>query len=64
MKIVVDFEKCTGLGLCEAAAPDHFEIDDDGGLLVLADDVTPDQVDAVRAAVAGCPTLALRLAED
>jgi ferredoxin len=64
VKIVVDFALCTGLGLCEAAAPDVFEIDDDGGLVVLTENVAPDQVDAARAAVQGCPTQALSLADD
>lgn len=34
-RIVADREKCTGLGLCESIAPDVFEIDDDGTLIVL-----------------------------
>jgi ferredoxin len=60
-RIEVDFDKCTGLGLCEAAAPDLFEIADDGGLVVLRYDVPADQADTARAAVQGCPTAALRL---
>ncbi|SHN74351.1 ferredoxin [Cryptosporangium aurantiacum] len=64
MKILVDFAKCTGLGLCEAAAPELFEIDDDGGLVVLVDDVPPGEVDAARAAVVGCPTAALQLTDE
>lgn len=35
MRIVVDRDKCTGLGMCEAEAPDFFEIDDEGTLEVL-----------------------------
>jgi ferredoxin len=61
MKVVVDRDKCVGLGICEATAPDVFEIDDDGALMILADDIAPDQLGAVRAAVDGCPTEALRL---
>ena len=64
MKIVVDRVKCTGLGLCEAAAPDIFEIDEDGDLILHSEDVTADQVEAVKAAVRGCPTDALKLIED
>src|SRR5258708_415346 len=37
MRIVVDRDKCTGLGMCEAEAPDLFEVQDDGSLLVLLD---------------------------
>ena len=64
MKVVVDRVKCTGLGICEAKAPNAFEIDDDGSLVILAEDVAPEQMDAVKAAVDGCPTEALRLIED
>jgi ferredoxin len=63
VKIVVDRVRCTGLGLCEAAAPESFEIDEDGELVVLADEVAPERLEAVRAAVNGCPTEALRLVE-
>jgi ferredoxin len=64
MKIVVDRVKCTGLGICEAKAPNVFEIDEDGSLLVLAEHVDPDQLDKVKAATEGCPTRALSLIED
>jgi ferredoxin len=64
MKVVVDRVKCTGLGICEAKAPNAFEIDDDGSLVILTEDVTPQEFDAVKAAVEGCPTEALRLIED
>ena len=64
MRIVVDYDKCTGLGLCEAAAPEVFEIADDGGLVVLRENISPDLADETRAAVQGCPTDALRLVDD
>jgi len=64
MKIVVDRVKCTGLGICEAKAPDAFEIDEDGSLVVLVDDVAPDQLNLVKAAADACPTRALSLVED
>lgn len=62
-KIVVDRTRCTGLGICESVSPDHFEVDDDGELVVLREDVTPDEIATVREAVAGCPTGALSLDE-
>ena len=59
MKIMVDRSKCAGLGLCEAVAPDIFEVDQ-GGELVLHDDaVTDDRRADVDDAVDGCPTQAL-----
>ncbi|WKN61180.1 ferredoxin (plasmid) [Rhodococcus opacus] len=64
MKICVDRTKCTGLGICESLAPDIFEIDDAGGLLLLREDADASVIDDVRAAVEGCPTEALTLVED
>ena len=63
MKVLVDRVKCTGLGLCEAAAPEVFEIDDEGDLVILDEDVAAERLETVRAAVQGCPTDALRLVE-
>ena len=64
MKIVVDFDKCSGLGLCEAEAPDLFEVQDDGSLTVLDDSPGSDQVEAAQAACQACPTEALSLVEE
>jgi ferredoxin len=61
MKVSVDFAKCTGLGICESMAPDIFEVDDDGKLLLLKDDITDDELQSVEEAVTGCPTEALRI---
>jgi ferredoxin len=61
MKVVVDFNKCTGLGICESMAPDLFEVNDDGELVLLKDDITDVELLSVEEAVAGCPTQALRI---
>ncbi|MGB8211418.1 MAG: ferredoxin [Mycobacterium sp.] len=61
MKVSVDFAKCTGLGICESMAPDIFEVDDDGKLLLLRADITDDELQSVEEAVTGCPTQALRI---
>ncbi|WP_037357327.1 ferredoxin [Amycolatopsis orientalis] len=63
MKVTVDRSKCTGLGICEAMAPEVFEVDENGDLMLLTETVDDDRLDEVRAAVEGCPTEALRLAE-
>jgi ferredoxin len=63
MKVQIDFAKCTGLGICESLAPEFFEVNDAGDLVLLKEDVPPDKVADLAAAVAGCPTEALRLAE-
>ena len=61
MKCVVDYDKCTGLGICESLAPDFFEVNDDGDLLQLKEDISADELQAVEEAVAGCPTEALTI---
>lgn len=61
--VTVDFDKCTGLGICESLAPDFFEVNDDGELVLLKDDVGSDELLEVEEAVAGCPTEALRIVE-
>lgn len=59
MKVVVDFTKCTGLGICESLAPDFFEVNDEGDLVLLKDDISGEELQAVEEAVTGCPTEAL-----
>lgn len=61
MRIEVDRGKCDGLGMCEAMAPDFFEVADEGAVRLL--DEHPDEQDRelVTAAVDSCPMLALRL---
>lgn len=61
--IKVDFDRCQSNGVCESMAPEHFEVDEQGYLQVLKEDVTEGERAAVEDAVAGCPTEALRLAE-
>jgi len=61
MKIIVDRAKCTGLGICESLAPDVFEVDDAGDLVLITGTVPDDSLPGVEEAVAGCPTEALRL---
>jgi ferredoxin len=61
MKVIVDFAKCTGLGICESIAPDLFEVNDNGELVLLRADIADDELESVEEAVAGCPTEALRI---
>lgn len=61
MKVIVDFVKCAGLGICESMAPDFFEVNDDGELVLMRDDISDDELQSVEEAVAGCPTEALRI---
>jgi ferredoxin len=60
MKIQVDWDKCTGIGICEALCPDTFEVDDSGKLQLISGDTIPKELLVeVDSAISGCPTGAL-----
>lgn len=63
MKIVIDWDLCESNGLCEAMAPEVFELDDDDYLQVKAEETTPSNIDAVKRAVAACPRAAISLTD-
>jgi len=50
--------------MCEAEAPDLFEVQDDGTLKVLNDCPGAADREAAESAVMACPTEALSLVED
>lgn len=63
IRIVVDRDRCTGLGMCEAEAPEVFEVRDDGSLVVLDQAPGAELRAELRAAVDACPTEALSLVD-
>ena len=64
MKIKVDFDLCESNALCEAIAPDVFELDDDDYLQLKTDETTDDNIERVRRAVASCPRAAISIEGD
>ncbi|TPQ23406.1 ferredoxin [Streptomyces sporangiiformans] len=60
-RIVVDFDRCEGHGLCEQTAPEVFRLDDEGELHLTHEDVAPEDERAVAAAVRVCPVAALKV---
>ena len=60
-RIHVDTQKCVGAGQCVLTAPDLFEQDDDGIVILL--DATPgsDRHAAALKAARLCPALAIRV---
>ena len=64
MKVKVDFDLCESNALCEAIAPDIFELDDDDFLQILDDQVTDENRDRIERAVASCPRAAISIVED
>jgi ferredoxin len=61
LKVRVDFDLCESNALCEAIAPEVFELDDDDHLQVLDDRVTDENRDAIERAVASCPKSAISI---
>jgi ferredoxin len=61
MQVLCDVDKCTGLGLCESLAPDFFEVQDDGSLMVLRETFDESERSSLEEAVRSCPTEALSL---
>lgn len=60
MKFAVDWDKCSGIGICEALAPDLFEVNVDGKLELLQGTELPDdRIAEIESAISGCPTSAL-----
>ena len=62
-KVVVDRDLCQGHGVCEAEAPEVFEVPKHE-LVVLSETPPDDQRAAVDLAVRYCPTHALSVQED
>jgi ferredoxin len=64
VQVRIDPDVCQGHTLCSLAAPDVFHLDDeDGHAFVVSAEVTPEQEDRVRKAVATCPEGAISIDE-
>ena len=61
MKVKVDYDLCESNALCEAIAPETFEVDDDDKLQLLDDRVTDDNRARIEQAVVSCPRSALSI---
>lgn len=63
MRIIVDHDRCEGHGVCEAAAPELFQIDDAGDLVFHLDglDIPETQRNAATQSVLTCPVAALKM---
>ncbi|RCV50188.1 ferredoxin [Marinitenerispora sediminis] len=64
MRVVVDRTRCIGSGQCVMTDPEVFDQDEDEGLVVLRTPEPPESArERMRAAVALCPSAAIRLEE-
>jgi ferredoxin len=58
--VEVNRDVCIGAGMCVMNAPEVFDQDDDGIVVVLEPDVSAEHAQAAARAVASCPSGALR----
>lgn len=63
MKVSVDRNLCTDQAVCTGLAPAFFQLDGDGRLMLLAEDVSPEDAEDVLMAAAACPMAAIVVAE-
>lgn len=65
MRVTVDRDLCQGHGMCVLEAPDVFALGKKDDQVTILDE-TPDESrrDAVKKAVAYCPTMALAIEEE
>jgi ferredoxin len=61
MRVVVDFDKCKSNALCMAAAPEVFEVRDDGYLYILQEEPPEELRAQVVEAAQRCPTGAISI---
>jgi ferredoxin len=65
MKVDVKPGRCVGHTLCNATAPEVFELDDDGYVAIGKDTVIPAELEPLAlAGVAACPERALVVPND
>ena len=66
MKVVVNRKRCEGFGSCQQAAPEIYQLDDDGNLFVSHDgeDVPPEHEAATRRGARACPVAALLISDN
>jgi len=60
MKVEADRDRCIGAGMCVMNAPEVFDQDDDGVVMVLTAEIPQEHEAAAARAVASCPSGALR----
>jgi ferredoxin len=61
VRVVLDRTVCSGHALCNAVAPEVYELDDEGFCLPLPETIPDELADAARKGVSACPEQALRI---
>ena len=60
-RLIADTQACQGYGNCVTSAPDVYDIDDDGKVVLLVDTIEESDVARVREAAGSCPVDALTI---
>lgn len=60
-RVVADFAACQGYANCVVSADDAFDLDDDGIVVLLMEDVSEEDRARVEVAAKSCPVSALWL---
>jgi ferredoxin len=63
MRIVIDHSLCEGNAVCEALAPDIFEVGNDFQARLLTEEPDETRRKVVEQAVSGCPRLAITVTD-
>jgi ferredoxin len=61
VRVDVDWDQCESNGLCQAAAPEVFELQDDDTLMILQENPDESLRSKVADAVRACPKQAITL---
>jgi len=61
MKVVADRTRCVGAGQCVLAAPEVFDQDEDGIVMLLDDAPAESEHESVREAARACPATVIEL---
>lgn len=59
MRIVIDWDRCIGSGMCTGIAPELFELAADGTLIVRVEEPGAEFAEKLDAAIACCPVEAI-----
>jgi len=63
MRVLPDRGKCQGYGNCAVTEPRVFDLDEDGFVKLLVDDIPEELWDEIKEAARGCPMRALVIDE-
>ena len=63
-KVLTDLTRCQGYGNCVAAAPEVFDLADNGLVTVLKDRLDGAELDEARDAASLCPVQAITISDD